>query len=502
MNQDKNYLNIPERKISEYENAYELYEDLSFFLGNTEDFAKRPLSYDDGEALCMYMTTLLDSEKLEKSIEWFQRSLWEVGEITTTLNIQSISADETINQAGLRLIKGQALIWVKKESGWEGISIDSPIDNYRAIQEPKNEQIVRGSHAGFTESLLTNIHQIRTKIRSQHLVIRYLTIGKDANTTCVLIYLNNVVNQMNVEEYIMRLQAVDSDIAFSIGFLEEFVEDDSWSPFPQFLNTERPDRVVANISEGRIAMMIEGSPTALVAPMNFFAFYQSPDDYNGRFLVGSFYRLLRFGSFLLALLLPAFYIAIISFHFEVIPDELALPAKRAVEGIPYSPLVEALILELTIELIREAGIRLPNPIGQTIGIVGGLVIGDAVVSAGLISNLMIIVVALTAISSFVVPSVEMNTTVRILRFPFMIFASMFGFFGIAIIGTLLIIHLIKLESLRSPYLSPIAPFHLKGAKDMFIRLPSYMQNTRSADANPVNKRRLGYSRWWKNEREK
>ncbi|TDL34817.1 spore germination protein [Jeotgalibacillus sp. S-D1] len=492
----------PDKKVCEFDSLDDLFSDVSFFLGNTQDFIRRSISYDDGEAVCMYIQNLLNSNKLEQAIEWFQRSMWAVGDVTHTVNFKYVSETETINDIGLRIIKAEALLWAKKDGKWLGVSIECPVEHYRAIEEPKNEQIVRGSHAGFNESLFTNIHQVRTKLRTKHLVVRYLTIGKESNTSCVIMYLDNVANQMNVEEYIMRVQAIESDMAFSIGYMEEFIEDDSWSPFPQFLNTERPDRVVANLSEGRIALMMEGSPTALLAPVNFFSFYQSPDDFNGRFLVGSFYRLLRLGSFLIALLLPALYIAIISFHFEIIPNDLSLPAKRAVEGIPYVPLLEALVLELTIELIREAGIRLPNPIGQTIGIVGGLVIGDAVVNAGLISNLMIIVVALTAISSFVVPSVEMNTTVRILRFPFMVLASMFGLFGIAIGATLLTIHLIKLESLRSPYLSPLAPFHWKGAKDLFVRLPSWKQNTRSADASPINKKRQGNSRWWTHEREK
>ncbi|PPA71187.1 spore germination protein [Jeotgalibacillus proteolyticus] len=491
-----------DKKIIEMVSIPELFKEVSFFLGNTQDFIKRDISVDEGEAFCMYIETLVDRERLEELLEWFQRSMWEVGEVATTSDFQIIKADSSINDIGLRIVKGEAVLWILNDNGWTGFSLICPLNRFRAIEEPKNEQVVRGSHAGFNESVLTNINQIRSKMRSKNLVVRYLTIGKETNSTCVLIYLDNIANQMVVEEYIMRVQAIDSDMAFSIGYIEEFIEDNSWSPFPQFLNTERPDRVAANLAEGRIALMMEGSPTALIGPVNFFAFYQSPDDYNGRFLVGTFYRLLRILSFVIAVFLPALYIAVIGFHFEILPDDLALPARRAVEGVPYRPIVEALLLELTIELIREAGIRLPNPIGQTIGIVGGLVIGDAVVNAGLISNLMIIVVALTAISSFVVPSVEMNTTVRILRFPFMLLASGFGFYGIAIGLMLLTIHLVKLESLRSPYLTPLAPFHISSLKDMFIRMPSWLQNKRPPGASPIDKKRQGDSRWWKNEREK
>ncbi|TFE03286.1 spore germination protein [Jeotgalibacillus sp. R-1-5s-1] len=488
--------------IRECQSLDELIEQLSFHMGNTQDLVTVKVQFADKESVIIYLESTTDTNQLEKTFEWLTNVYWASDEPTETLRIAQVERGQTLDDTAKKILLGDTYLFSMEQGSWITYKIGSPLVLQRAIQEPKNEQIVRGAHAGFNENIITNLYQVRSRLKSPHLVIRYFTIGELSQTKCALLYLDHVANPMIIEEITMRLQSINTDVSFSIGTIEEYIEDDNFSPFPQLLNTERPDRVVGNLAEGRFALLLDGSPTSLIAPVNFFAFYQSPDDYNGRFMVGTFYRLLRIASFLIALLLPAIYIAIISFHFEIIPQDITLPTKRAIEDIPYPPLFEALLLELTIELIREAGIRLPNPIGQTIGIVGGLVIGDAVVNAGFISNIMIIVVALTAISSFVVPSVEMNTTVRILRFPFMILASLFGFFGVAIGLIILTIHLIRLESMCTPYLSPFAPFHLTAVKDMFLRFPAWNQTQRPADAMPINKKRHGKNRWWKHERKK
>ena len=236
-------------------------------------------------------------------------------------------------------------------------------------------------------------------------------------------YIDSLADADVVADVKKRLGDIKANGVISSGQIEDSLESSIWSPFPQFLNTERPDRVTANLLEGKIAIFTNNDPTALIAPITFFSFFQSPDDFNGRILVGSFFRLLRLLSFMTAIFLPAFYIAVVGFHSEILPIQLSKQVKLAVNEIPYRPIIEALILEVFIELIRESSIRLPTPIGQTIGIVGGLIIGDAIVNAGLVSNLMVIVVAMTAISSFVVPSVEMNMTIRLLRFPFMLLHS-------------------------------------------------------------------------------
>lgn len=340
-------------------------------------------------------------------------------------------------------------------------------------EEPGNEQVLRGSHEGFVENFETNMQLIRKRIKNNKLVVKQITLGNETKTTVYYIFMENVVDTEALKTVENRLNAIDIDMLYSIGQLSDYLDDQVWSPFPQLLNTERPDRVVANILEGKIAIMSDLSSNALIGPVTFFSFYQSPDDYNGRIFVGTFYRLMRLFSIVSAIFLPAFYIAIVSFHFEVLPLELANKVKTDINQIPYRPLIEAMIMEVTIELIREASVRLPKSIGQTIGIVGGLVIGDAIVNAGLVSNLMVIVVAFTAISSFVVPSIELNSTIRMLRFPFMFLASLFGFFGIVIGTFLLVVHLLNLSSFKQPYFSPIVPFNPKEVRKIFFRGPYY-----------------------------
>ncbi len=355
---------------------------------------------------------------------------------------------------------------------------------HKTPEEPETEQIIRGSHEGFVENFDTNVSLIRKRIKNNKLVVKEVLLGKETKTTAYYFYVEGVVDTEALKTVEKRLSEIELDMFYSIGQLSDQLEDQVWSPFPQLLNTERPDRVVANILEGKIAIMTDLSPTALIGPVTFFSFYQTPDDFNARVLVGTFYRLMRIFSFVSAIFLPAFYIAIVSFHFEVLPLELGNKVKSDINQIPYRPLIEAMIMEITIELIREASVRLPKSIGQTIGIVGGLVIGDAIVSAGLVSNLMVIVVAFTAISSFVVPSVELNTSIRMLRFPFMFLASLFGFFGIVIGTFLLVIHLLNLSSLKRPYFSPIIPFEPKELKKIFLRAPNYKAKKQATSFSP------------------
>ncbi|BAQ11006.1 spore germination protein ka [Bacillus sp. OxB-1] len=351
------------------------------------------------------------------------------------------------------------------------VSINAAKVATRSPEEPSNEQIVRGSHQGFVENIQQNLSLIRNKLRSSDLVIKTIRKGHKTNTDITYLYFHSIVDHDVVADLESRLNRIDEDVILSIGQVEDYLEDSTWSPFPQFMNTERPDRVVENLAEGKIAVFTDNSPTALIAPITFFSFYQSPDDFNGRVLVGSFYRLLRLFSLFMAIFLPAFYIAVVSFHSEILPIELSKKVKLAINEIPYRPIMEAFLLESFIELIREASIRLPKPIGQTIGIVGGLVVGDAIVNVGIVSNLMVIVVAMTAISSFVVPSVEMNMTIRLLRFPFMLAAASFGFFGMAIGTLILFIHLLNRSSLNQPYFSPVVPFDPTRFKEIFFRLP-------------------------------
>lgn len=463
-------------------------------FNQTEDISQTPFQLKSIRGVALYISTLVDEQKLS---DFFLSHLSRNHHITMVkeaISASGVTELTKIEEAVDLLLKGFVVLFVEGEEKAIAFDITSRLE--RTIDEPENEKIIRGSHEGFIEDLAANLQLIRRRVINPNLVVKYLTVGDEAKTEVSIVYLNNIANPDLVHAVEERVKSISSDMIINLGQLNEFIEDRAYSPFPQLLITERPDRVTANVVEGRVAILLEGSPSALILPTSFFTFYQSPDDYSSRFLEGSFYRLLRLIGFFIAIFVPALYIATVSFHHEIIPADLVIPIKSSVERVPFPPFIEALIMELTIELIREAGIRLPTPIGQTIGIVGGLVIGDAVVQAGLVSNIMIIVVAITAIASFAVPSPEMNATVRMLRFPFMFSATSFGYLGISLCFIIVLIHLCKLESFGSPYFYPLAPLKFKGWGDSFVRVHSWKMKKRPDSIQPKKTNYLGRNREW------
>ncbi|WP_162297933.1 spore germination protein [Halalkalibacillus sediminis] len=442
-------------------------------FNNSDDLKVRKIKKID--ATLIYFESLVDQDKMQDRI--FKPI--ELSQNLDTFDLSPARVSHDLYRACNSLLMGHTLLL--KDHVAEIKIIPVTDSNNRNVDEPANERVVRGSHEGFIENLMVNLNLLRKRMNDSDLTVHYFDKGTETSTKIAVVFMNSLVNDEHVKEVERRIQSIDADMLFSPGYIEEFIEDEPMSPFPQLLNTERPDRVEANILEGRIAILAEGSPTCLLTPVSFFAFYQTTDDYNNRWTSGTFLRLIRLTSFLIAIGLPAIYIAVVGFHFEVIPSDLLLPVKASINDIPYPPLIEALVMVIVIELIRESGMRLPSPVGQTIGIVGGLVIGDAVVKAGLVSNLVVVVIALTALASFVVPSNEMSTTLRVLTFPLIILAGTFGFVGIAFGFLALLIHLARLTSLGTPYFAPMTPFRLKDLKDTFVRIPLFKMNRRPTD---------------------
>ncbi|MGE6226072.1 spore germination protein [Paenibacillus chitinolyticus] len=453
-------------------------------LFHTDDLVKLSLTYQNQNLLLCYLDPMCDEVKI-RSFILKPMAESEAENLADVFTAPRVYAQTSLDEAADTLLQGQAVLF--KEGSTECYSITVNAEVKRTTEEPENEKTVRGSHEGFVENMTVNLHLIRKQIKNRHLVIRRYTLGQESRTEVAVAYLNHVAKPELIREIDARLRAIAGANILSTNLLEEYIEDRTMSPFPQILTTERPDRAAANLLEGRAVLMSAGTPSALVLPVTFFSFYQSPDDYYSRTLAGSFIRFIRLLSFVIAITLPAFYIAVITFHYEVIPAELLFQIKGSVEIVPYPPLLEAMFMELTLELLREAGIRLPGPIGQTIGIVGGLVIGDAVVRVGLVSYPMIIVVALTAISSFIVPSHEMSASVRLLRFAVMIPAALLGFIGIVFSLIFILIHLCKLESFGTPYLAPAAPFRLKDWKDTIFRFPLWKKDNRVNMTKPLVK---------------
>jgi spore germination protein KA len=433
----------------------------------TADLKERSLLYNQTSCKLIYIDSLVDKKLIERNvIEPLLDCKTEAPPELVVKNAEyKKSADLEVTLKSL--LEGSCALFTEGEN--TVLLLPAPAGEDRAIQEPENEHIIKGAHDGFSENVNKNIFLLRRRVKNPSLRVKTFSLGSNTNTNVSLLYIDDLVDRGPLDVLLKRIEAVDVQELQSAGELEELIEDNSYSLFPQMLSTERPDRAASYLLEGKSVVIVDGSPHALISPITFFSFYQTPDDYNSRWIIGSFFRLIRMFSFLMAISLPAIYIAVVSFHSEVLPLGILYAIRVQIEYIPLPPFFEAVAMQLVLELLKEAAIRLPSPIAQTIGIVGGLVIGTAVVEAGFVSNTMIVVIALTAIASFVAPVNHMGTGARIMAFPIILAANFFGFLGIVLALSVLLIHLCKLESFGKPYLEPVAPLHIKGIKDSFIK---------------------------------
>lgn len=327
--------------------------------------------------------------------------------------------------------------------------------SFRSVSEPSTEMNITGSREGFVEPIRVNQTMIRRRLRSPSLKFEMYPIGEKSRTDICLVYLTDTADPRMVEEVKRRLGKLSSDILLSQGYLRPYLEGQPFSPFSSVGTTERPDTLCAKINEGRIGILVDGTPFALVVPYLFEEHFQSMDDYSYRPYYGSFIRLLKYFAFLLSIFLPGGYVAITSFSPEMLPDSLLFNIAASEQQTPFSMMTEALVIHLIYEIMREAGLRLPRPVGHAVSIIGALVIGDAAVKAGIIGSSMVMVVALTALSSFVVPS--LYEPAAILKFVFILVGGTWGLFGISVGFVLLLTNLCALESLGVPVMAPLSP---------------------------------------------
>lgn len=352
----------------------------------------------------------------------------------------------------------------------------------RAITEPETENVLRGPREGFTESLRTNTSLLRRKLTTPNLRMETITVGRRSKTTVCLTYIDNLANPELIKEVKKRLSTINTDAILSGGALEDYIEDAPSSVFRTINFTEKPDIVAARLLEGRCALIVDGTPFALTMPMLFMEGLQSPEDYASRTFFATFSRILRVVSFLLAIISPAAYIALTSFHQDLIPTSLLFTISAATEKIPFGTIYETALMLFAFEVLKEAGIRLPQPIGQAVSIVGALVVGQAAIDAGLVGAPVVIVTAFTAVCTFVVPN--LSDAVSILRWFLLIAAGVMGGLGISMGLIGIMVHLASLESFGSHYLYPYSPFDATDMKDTIIRKPLWKLRTRPADLNP------------------
>ena len=390
------------------------------------------------------------------------------------LSVASVKEAHTLEETVDAILSGDTALFIDGSNtvlicsirGWEA----------RGVDEPKTEAVVRGPREGFVEALGTNTALIRRKIKNSNLKFEQIIIGKQTKTNVCVAYIKGIANEKIVQEVKQRLTRIETDSILESGYIESFIEDAPLSLFPTVGNTEKPDVACAKLLEGRVAIITDGTPFVLTVPYLFIEAFQNAEDYYSRPFYTTFIRWLRWLGFFISTFLPAIYVAITTFHQELLPPALLVSIAAAQEGTPFPSVVEALLMQVIYEILREAGVRLPRPVGQAVSIVGALVIGEAAVSAGLVGAPMVVVVALTAISSFVVsPLADVNTISRVVM---IILGGFAGLYGIMLGFAVFLIHQCSLRSLGIPYMSPLAPTTFSDLKDIFIRAPWWAMFTR------------------------
>lgn len=467
---------------------------LNDMMAECSDFVIREFKMENGvKALVFYVDGMSNTELVDRVIGSLMIRKGDRTELDEVLNrtlpVSQISEADNFGDCLQRVLSGDVGLLV--DGSGRALIMGLRGAEHRNVTEPETESTVRGPREGFTELLRTNTTLLRRKIKSPRLKMKPLIVGKETNTDIVVSYIDGLADPELVKEVVRRIEAIDMDGVLESGYLEEMIQDHGYSPFPQIMYTERPDTAAGNLLEGRVVILTDGTPFALVVPVTIWSFLQANEDYYERFQISSLLRMIRSLFMFIALTTPAIYIAVTTFHQEMLPTTLLLSVAAAREAIPFPAVVEALIMELSFEALREAGVRLPKAVGQAVSILGALVVGQAAVEAGIVSAPLVIVVSITGIASFAIPKFNAAISVRLLRFPLMLLAAVFGLYGIVIGSMIIIGHLARLRSFGVPYLAPVSPMTFSDMKDTFVRAPWWMMKRRPMSLDVRNFNRLG-----------
>ncbi|PEK95399.1 spore germination protein [Bacillus mycoides] len=458
-------------------------QDLIKKLKQSSDFVNYHTSDDETMPYWIsYYRPSLDGEKLQKYLmpTLMERPCAPLEELKEHIPMSGITITNDLQKIEDMVLKGHAIIQLNQQDQ-KCMLANIAIDNYRAPTPPLNESTVIGPQEGFVEDIDTNINLVRKRLPVLDLHTKEMIIGEFSKTKVIMMYLDNLAEKDNVDFLEESLRALEYDQINDSAYIQELMGEKSI--FPLYINTERTDRVTKALIDGKIAIFVDGSPSVLLTPVSYFDFFISPEDYNVSWLYATFSRILRLIAVLFSICATPLYVAVLNYHYELVPSDLLETLILSRAQVPFPPLIEALFLELAIDLLREAGARLPMKVGQTLGIVGGIVIGQASVQAGLTSNILLIIVALSALASFITPIYKMGNAVRLLRFPFLAFAEIGGLFGISLGFIFLFTHLFRLTSLRKPY-ALFYPTRQQSFKDSWIRFPLTMIDTRDVQARP------------------
>ncbi|MDL4840420.1 spore germination protein [Aquibacillus rhizosphaerae] len=449
-------------------------------LHDEADLTFKQLDVQNKKIVVFYISHLVDKTSLNESLLTpliYGQEESTASNLINNLPLGNAKQQDKVEDVCNELISGSVGIYIENEKQVTTFILLKM--HQRPIEKPERESIVIGPQTSFTESIDINLNVVRSNIHSTELVAEKFTIGERLPTEVRLVYLKSLANDEDVQTMRQRLNDLKVDDIEDSSVLAQYIEDSSLSVFPQFYLTERVDRFSYGVSKGKVGVLTDGSPEGIVAPSTFFSFFESTEDVYFRWNVATFFRMLRFIAMFISFIMTPVYVAVVTFHYEVLPTNLLVTLGESRSKVPFPPIMEVLFLELIIELLREAGARLPTKVGQTIGIVGGIVLGQAAVEAGLTSNVLIIVIAMSALASFTTPSYLMGSAIRVIRYPLIILAGMFGIIGVTFGLSLLIIHLLRISSLGRPYFLPVYPFVYKDLDNALFRLPFGVGNKRA-----------------------
>jgi spore germination protein KA len=441
--------------------------------------------------LIAYLGTLADETKVNELIIkplTLSGTEYTAGDAGQSPTFGKRSAASEWEEVVRHILRGYAALFTDGENSARCYPVNAAL--HRSIEEPPSEPVIRGPREGFVERQQLNVGLLRNYIVTPNLKLEDFTVGRLTQTNVLLAYIEGLADTAVIERIRKKITGIKVEGVLESGYIEELIRDDPFPLFPVVLVTERPDAVAGALLEGRAAILVDNTPFVMVVPITFWSGLQASEDYYLRYPIATFARWIRFIFLLVAVFAPSFFVAVTSFHQEMIPTSLLLSIASAREPVPLPIMIEALIMEIIFEALREAGVRLPKPIGQTVSIVGALVLGQAAVQAGLISTPILIVVSTTGIAAFLIPRFTYANGVRLLRFPMILLAGSLGLYGIALGFLAVLLRLVHLKSFGVPYFAPLAPFSLRALKDVVVRAPiendlngTIPENKRTANAS-------------------
>ncbi|QNF30847.1 spore germination protein [Metabacillus sp. KUDC1714] len=485
------------------ENVDENIQNLENEFGNSADLSIRKLKFStNSNVSIIHIEGIVDEQSINenvikplihllKEIESTNTTKDLVDQIIQIISVASINIILDWSELLDRILAGNTVILINGNT--KAITVGTQKIQSRSITEPTTQTVIKGPKDSFTENISTNISLVRARIQNSKLRLERTKVGSVTKTDIGIMYIEGIADKNMVMEAMSRIKKIELNGILDSNYIEEVIRDNRNTIFPLLQNSERPDTVVANLLEGRIAILIQGTPFVLIIPVFFIQFFQSSEDYYENSIFSSFVRLIRIGSFFVNMYASAIYLALITHHHGLIPTTLMVSLMAQRERVPFPAIVELLIMELAFEVLREAGVRMPRAIGPAVSIVGALILGQAAVEAGFVSAAIVIIVATSAISSFTIPNTSIVNIARGLRFMIICSSAFIGFYGILLISLCILLHICSLRSLGVPYFAPFAPLRIDEQRDGLIRFP-IISALRKSPVNKSNETRVNIRR--------